>query len=71
VGSKDVALLVGLSRAGTRPRTVPPPPGPMDELMHELRQFADESQGAEYDLGAEPLDPDDFRVVGRRPPRRR
>lgn len=61
VGAKDVALLVGLFRAGaSRKRKVTVAPDVAALLAEELMMFAQASAGAEYDLGQEPLDPAAF-----------
>lgn len=61
VGAKDIALLVGLFRAGaSRKRKVTVAPDVAALLAEELMIFAQASVGREYDLGQEPLDPAAF-----------
>jgi len=58
VGARDVSLLVGLHLAGGRAE--PATRGGLDALAGELDAFVDAAGGAQYDLGAQPLDPSQF-----------
>ena len=59
IGSRDVALMVGLHMATSAPQPAPIAQGVADLLAQELAEFV-AGQGADAASGATPLDPDAF-----------
>jgi serine/threonine-protein kinase len=66
VGPRDIGLLVGLHLASERARRKVPEVTGLERLARELGAFVDAAGKTDYDLGAEPLDPDSFGVRGTR-----
>ena len=60
VGSRDVSLVVGLHMAAVKEQAPAAPIDHADLLAGELDAFVQAAANSEYDIGAQPLDPDEF-----------